>query len=185
MPFDNKAIKRQIQEINSKHCLPILSAIDNDNGISQGELAPQVNLLPSGLSAVIKKMTNCDIPLVIVTQTGKYRRYSLPEYVERYLADQKKENNDTQAQQVQEDRLFLLLQRFVEEAGKNWKETMNSLLLDEEIDYSSNIGKTFSAFINQMKTKTLTHDEDIDEIRAFINNEVLLYLIDKYSEADL
>ena len=62
---------------------------------------------------------------------------------------------------------------------------MNSLLLDEEIDYSSNIGKTFSAFINQMKTKTLTHDEDIDEIRAFINNEVLLYLIDKYSEADL
>lgn len=185
MPYDNKSIKRQIQEVNSKHCLPILSAINKDNGISQGELALKMNLLPSGLSAVIKKMENCDIPLVIVTQTGKYRRYSLPEYMERYLAEQEKEKSGERTQRMQKENLFLLLQRFVEEAGSDWKGTMNFLLQNEEIDDSSSIGKTFTAFINQMKKRTIAHDEGVDEIRVFINNDVLLYLIDKYIEADL
>lgn len=185
MQYSQTNIERQILEINSKHCRPILTAIYNDEGITQGELALKMNLLPSGLTAVIKKMENADIPLVKVTQAGKFRRYSLPEEIKQYLFDDKKAKNDIFIKQGEEESLFLLLQRFVEEAGEQWKEKMNLLLLDEERDTSSELGRLFAIFMCQMKDKTLVQDEEVIEVRMFIKNEVLLYLIDKYIEAEL
>lgn len=184
MQYDDKSIDKQVQEINSKHCIPILLIIYENEGITQGDLALRLELLPSGLNAVVKKMERCNIPLVEVTQIGKYKKYSLPEYMKRYLINLKKEKKDS-LKQRQEDNLFLLLQRFVDEAGEDWKEIMNFLLLKEEIDFSTGIEKKFFDFINLLKKKTINCDEGVLEIRAFIRNEVLLYLIDKYIEAAL
>lgn len=185
MQYSQKNIERQILEMNSKHCKPILTAIYKDEGITQGELALKMNLLPSGLTAVIKKMENADIPLVTVTQAGKFRRYSLPEEVKQYLFDEEKAKNDILAKRGEEENLFLLLQRFVETAGEQWKEKMNFLLLDENRGASGELEKCFTDFMRQMKDKTLERDEEVLEVRAFIKNEVLLYLIDKYIEAEL
>lgn len=87
MEHDKKSIEKQIQYINSKHCKSVLTIIYEEDGINQGEIARKLNLLPSGLSLVLKKMETSEIPLVNVSQTGKFRRYSLPEYVKNYMRD--------------------------------------------------------------------------------------------------
>ncbi|MCI9126377.1 MAG: hypothetical protein HFG28_04190 [Eubacterium sp.] len=181
--YNKKNIEKQILEINSKHCVPILNNIKEEEGITQGQLAIKMGLLPSGLSAVTKKMENSAVPLIIVTQIGKYRQYKLPEYMKQYLIDLETQQNDSILQQLQEENLFLLLQRFVDIAGDNWKELLNYCLLSEDLDTSSKIGKAFINFMDQMVKKTLIHDESVDGIRIFIKNQVLLYLIDQYIEA--
>jgi len=182
MEYDKTRIERQIQNINSKHCKTILSVINSEDGISQGELAKKLNLLPSGLSVVLKKMEFGEFPLVCVHQIGKYRRYSLPEYVQDYLnelngVEQNKDNTENES-------LFLLLQRFVECSGEKWKEEMNRLLLSEEIDQQNLKAKVFVDFMEVMKEKTIKEDDSVNDIKQFIHNEVLIYLIEKYVEAD-
>ena len=182
MEFEKKKIERQIQNISSKHCRTILAVIEEEDGISQGELAKKLNLLPSGLSVVLKKMETCEIPLVCVHQIGKYRRYSLPDYMQVYLNGFKE--SEKNANDREEESLFLLLQRFVEYAGKGWKEEMNRLLLAEELQQQDLKTIAFFEFMEGMKEKTAKGDESVNSIKIFINNEVLVYLIDKYIEAD-
>lgn len=183
MEYDSKSIDRQIQEISSKHCIPVLRIIQSDEGITHGELAEQMDLLPSGLSAVTKKMEKCDIPLLNVMQSGKYRKYFLPEYIRQYFHEQEEEKSGDFVHQIKEENLFLLLQHFVEAAGESWRDTMNLLLQEEKIEESSNIGKTFVQFMRLMEKKIGNQQEEVQTVRHFIKNEVLLYLLDKYIEA--
>jgi DNA-binding MarR family transcriptional regulator len=184
MEYERKIIERQIQDIASKHCESILLVIYEEDKISQGEIAKKLNLLPSGLSVVLKKMETSDIPLVNVSQNGKFRRYSLPDYMRTYLSDVKV--NKANDQKEKEESLFLLLQRFVEYAGHDWKEEMNRLLLTEELEQSNLKINAFYAFMEEMKKKSLKLDSNcVNEIKKFIDNEVLIYLIDKYIEAEL
>ena len=183
MEHDKKSIEKQIQYINSKHCKSVLTIIYEEDGINQGEIARKLNLLPSGLSLVLKKMETSEIPLVNVSQTGKFRRYSLPEYVKNYMRDLNKGGDDEKVET--EESLFLSLQRFVECKGHVWKEELNRLLLAEADEQSGTKVDAFYAFMENMKKKSIKSDDSVIDVKKFIDNEVLIYLIDKYIEADL
>ncbi|MFQ7156523.1 MAG: winged helix-turn-helix domain-containing protein [Merdimonas faecis] len=184
MQYDGKSVERQIVEISSKHCLPILRIVRDDSGITHGELATKMDLIPSGLSAVVKKMEKCSVPLLTIIQNGKYRKYYLPEYVEKYFAEKEEEKNAEFVRGLKEENLFVLLQHFVDLVGDDWRDTMNLLLQSEEVDESSEVGKIFLNIVNMWKKKEEAKDEEIQAVRNFIRNEVLLYLIDKYIEAN-
>lgn len=62
---------------------------------------------------------------------------------------------------------------------------MNLLLLNVDINISPEITKCFIDFMSQMMIKMQKKDEEIYEVKAFIKNEVLLYLIDKWIEANM
>lgn len=44
--------------------------------------------------------------------------------------------------------------------------------------------KVFVDFMEVMKEKTIKEDDSVNDIKQFIHNEVLIYLIEKYVEAD-
>lgn len=183
MEYDKKIIERQINEISSKHTLSILQIIKNDDGITHGELADKLNLLPSGLSAVVKKMENCALPLILVSHMGKYRKYSLPEYMKQYLEEQEAEKNKEFVNKVKGKNLFLLLQHFVEDAGVEWRDTMNVLLQEVEIDTSVQVGRHLVEFMDEMRKKRIDQEEEVKAVFRFIKNEVLIFLIEEYIEA--
>lgn len=110
--FDEKCIEKQIREIHSRHCEPILAVIDAEDGIIHGDLAERMGLLPSGLSSVVRKMQNCSIPLITVVQAGKYRKYSLPEYVKQYFAGKRQMRENAETRIMQEDNLFFAFAAF-------------------------------------------------------------------------
>ena len=85
---------------------------------------------------------------------------------------------------LKEENLFVLLQHFVDLVGDEWRDTMNLLLQSEEVDESSEVGKLFLNIVSIWKKKEEIKDEEIQAVRNFIRNEVLLYLIDKYIEAN-
>lgn len=62
---------------------------------------------------------------------------------------------------------------------------MNLLLLNVDINILPEITKCFIDFMSQMMIKMQKKDEEIYEVKAFIKNEVLLYLIDKWIEANM
>ena len=183
MEYDKKLVERQIKEISSKHTLPILQIIEQDDGIRHGELAERLNLLPSGLSTVVKKMENCALPLLAVSQIGKYRRYSLPGYVKQYLTEKEVEKNEEFLRKTKGKNLFLLLQHFVEAAGDDWRDTMNILLQEVEIDSSVQVGKYLVEFMEEMQKKKDVQEDEVKAVFRFIKNEVLIFLIEEYIEA--
>ena len=183
MEYDKKLVERQIKEISSKHTMPILQIVEQDDGITHGELAELLNLLPSGLSTVVKKMENCALPLLAVSQTGKYRRYSLPGYVKQYLMEKEAEKNEAFLGKTKGKNLFLLLQHFVEAAGEDWRDTMNILLQEVEIDSSVRVGKYLIEFMEELQKKKDAQEDEVRSVFRFINNEVLIFLMEEYIEA--
>lgn len=183
MEYDRKLIERQIKDISSKHTWSILQIVEREDGITHGELAEKLHLLPSGLSAVVKKMENCALPLLDVSQIGKYRRYTLPNYVKQYLDEKEAEKKEEFIRKTKGKNLFLLLQHFVEEAGDGWRDTMNVLLQEVEIDTSVRVGECLVEFMDEMKMKNEVQEEEVKAVLNFIKNEVLIYLIKEYIEA--
>lgn len=181
MEYSKNKIERLITEVSPKNCLLILQTVHKNEGITHGELASACGLLPSGLSNVIKRMQQCGLPLIEVSQKGKYRIYALPDYMKEYMDELEREG--CCEKQEDEDNLFLLLQRFVEAAGEQWRERMNLLLQSDEVDESAKEGKTFCDFMRQLMNQTKQGNELVGEVRKFIGNDVLLYLVDKYMEA--
>lgn len=73
--------------IPTKYTDKILYCLCLSGRCYHGDLAraETIQLSDSGLTAVMKKILSCKIPLVEQTKEGKYKRYSLTEEGERYV----------------------------------------------------------------------------------------------------
>ena len=78
---DYKIIQQQIIQSRTKYCEPILKLLFQEGELYHGDLADKLKVSPSGLNNVIKKIMETNPPLIIVNQIGKYKIYTLPDYV--------------------------------------------------------------------------------------------------------
>lgn len=121
------SIRKQIMGIRSKYCERILELLAVEGELYHGDLSEKLNMSPSGLSVIIKKMQDCDPPIIEIMQIGKYKIYTLPpkvkEYIEANLMEKKRNEKDAKAGReneqdvVGEDDILLCMQHFVEKAG--------------------------------------------------------------------
>lgn len=174
--IDYKTIQQQIIQSRTKYCEPILKLLYQEGELYHGDLADKLDVSPSGLHNVIKKIMETNPPLIIVNQIGKYKIYTLPEYVKEYFCSEQKtiiaDNNN----------LFLNLQIFIECAGGDWKKQMNLLLQHEEDDISEETITQFNNLITLLLNAFKSWDSDWKKVVRFLNNDVLEFLIKEYKE---
>ena len=84
-------IKRQIIGIRSKYSERILELLAQEGELYHGDLSEKLNMSPSGLNAIIRKMQECDPPIIEIMQIGKYKIYTLPAAVKEYIENKKNE----------------------------------------------------------------------------------------------
>lgn len=179
--MEREKIEREINQVRSKYGEKILYILKSERSMYHGDLAAKLEISPSGLNAIIKKMTEGEIPLVRVEQVGKFKKYSLPDEVRQYMENENPEQQGTGAsRKVCGAGLFLPVQRFVEAAGESWREILNLLLCGEEAGISQEEIKAFGELIKQMEELYVTESPELRLLRKFIKNEVLLYLLDEY-----
>lgn len=179
--MEREKIEREINQVRSKYGEKILYILKSERSMYHGDLAAKLEISPSGLNAIIKKMTEGEIPLVRVEQVGKFKKYSLPDEVRQYMENENPEQQGTgTSRKVCGAGLFLPVQRFVEAAGESWREILNLLLCGEEAGISQDVIKVFGELIKQMEELYVTESPELRLLRKFIKNEVLLYLLDEY-----
>lgn len=174
--IDYKTIQQQIIQSRTKYCEPILKLLSQEGELYHGDLADKLKVSPSGLHAVIKKITETDPPLIIVNQIGKYKIYTLPEYVINYFSD---EHNRVFEES---DNLFLSFQMFIDSAGADWRKQMNLLLQHEEDDISEETIILFKNLIVLLQNAYRNWDNDWKKAVKFLNNDILDFLIKEYEE---
>lgn len=184
------SIRKQIISIRSKYCERILKLLAVEGELYHGDLSEKLNMSPSGLSVIIKKMQECDPPIIEIMQIGKYKIYTLPpnvkEYVEMNLMEKKKNEKDARAEQgnaqdvMEEDDVLLCMQHFVEKAGGQWKDIFNKLLRNTYCDADKETRNQFEKLMALIIDAAKYKEEDIDELNRFINNDVLQYLLQDY-----
>lgn len=179
--MEREKIEREINQVRSKYGEKILYILKSERSMYHGDLAAKLEISPSGLNAIVKKMTEGEIPLIRVEQVGKFKKYSLPDEVRQYMENENPEQQGTgMPRKVCGAGLFLPVQRFVEAAGEPWREVLNLLLCGEEAGISQEEIKAFSELIKQMEELYMTESPELRLLRKFIKNEVLLYLLDEY-----
>lgn len=175
-------IQRQINNVRSKYCEPVLNMLE-EGSLYHGDLAEKLNLSPSGLNAIIKKMQESPVPLIHTDQVGKYKIYSLSEEVKRFWNKKKHRQIylDTKSVSIPgEITLFSELQRYVEIAGEQWKEILGLLLQGREKYYGKELIDCFETFIQQVEKAVIEKSDDLERMKKFLKNDVLLYLLDEY-----
>lgn len=172
-------LTEQIRRVRSKYCDRILSLLKQEGSLYHGDLAARLDVSASGLNAIIKKMQDVDIPLIKIEQAGKFKVYSLSAELKEYYQGQ--ENGDMGFPGVPP---MLLLQRFVEEAGSNWKEELYYLLTGNEDNAEECVREAFYLFASRMADLILA-GEDVEDVRGFLKNDVLLHLLDDYVRAEI
>lgn len=183
----DESIKRQIMGIRSKYCEPILELLAQEGELYHGDLAEKLDMSPSGLNVIIKKMQECDPPIIEILQIGKYKIYTLPPAVKEYMEDRKNERNGSkerwEAQESggeSEDNVLLCLQHFADKAGAEWRDTLNLLLQDEEYGEDAGIRKQFAVLMKAVLHADKYREEDIDRLKEFVRNDVLNQLLQDY-----
>lgn len=185
------SIKRQIIGIRSKYCEPILELLWQEGELYHGDLADRLEMSPSGLNVIIKKMQECDPPIIEILQIGKYKIYTLPPAVKEYLEGRKSEKNEKngseekfgEAQEFEgEDNVLLCLQHFADKAGERWKDALNLLLQDRAYGEDVEIQKQFTILMRAVVHADKYREEDIDRLKEFIHNDVLNQMIQEYLE---
>lgn len=174
--IDYSVIQNQIIQSRTKYCEPILRLIFQEGELYHGDLADKLNISPSGLNSVIKKMQESKPPIIIVNQIGKYKIYTLPEYIKDYFVDK---HGSTI---VNNDNLFLNFQLFIDSAGADWKKKMNLLLQHEEDDISEETITQFRNLVILLVNAYKNWDSDWKRVLKFLNNDVLEFLIKEYKE---
>ncbi|MBD5523919.1 MAG: hypothetical protein HDR04_05795 [Lachnospiraceae bacterium] len=174
-------IRQQILQVRSKYCEEILKLLFNEGELYHGDLAQKMKLSPSGLNSIIKKMQEGDTPIINMMQIGKYKIYTLPDEVRKYM---EKKAHPKQRQVVDSPKnsrnLLLCLQRFVEKADYNWKEIMNRLLLGDEEEISDDIRNCFRDLMTQVQWAEENDEDSFAEIKKALKNDVLIYLLEEY-----
>lgn len=174
--IDYSAIQQQIIQSRTKYCERILKLLYQEGELYHGDLADKLKVSPSGLHAVIKKIMETNPPLIIVNQIGKYKIYTLPEYVKNYFC------NERNTLITGNDNLFLNLQIFIDSAGVDWKKQMNLLLQHEEDDISEETIAQFRNLIVLLVNAYKNWDSDWKKVVRFLGNDVLEFLIKEYKE---
>lgn len=180
------SIKRQIMGIRSKYCEPILELLVQEGELYHGDLADKLDMTPSGLNAIIKKMQECDPPIIEILQIGKYKIYTLPPAVKEYIKNRKNEKDslagriDEEKESKGEENVLLCLQHFADKAGEQWKDTLNLLLQEKAYGEDAEIQKQFMALMSAAVSAEKYREEDIDRLKEFIHNDVLNQLIQEY-----
>lgn len=174
--IDYTTIQQQIIQSRTKYCERILKLLYQEGELYHGDLADKLQVSPSGLHAVIKKILETTPPLIVVNQIGKYKIYTLPDYVKKYFG------NEHNTVITNNDNLFLNLQIFIDSAGEEWKEQMNLLLQHEEDDISDETIAQFKKLAILLVNSYKNWDSDWKKVIRFFNNDVLEFLIREYEE---
>lgn len=174
--IDYAVIRNQIIQSRTKYCEPILRLLFQEGELYHGDLAEKLKVSPSGLNSVIKKMQESDPSIIIVNQIGKYKIYTLPEYVKDYFRDK----HDCTI--INNDNLFLSFQMFIDSAGSDWKKELNLLLQHEEDDISEETIDLFRNLVTLLVDAYKNWDNDWKKVVKFLNNDVLEFLIKEYEE---
>lgn len=171
---DYAVIQKQIIQSRTKYCEPILRLLFQEGELYHGDLADKLNISPSGLNSVIKKMQESEPPIIVVNQIGKYKIYTLPEYIKDYFRG--KHGSPI----INNDNLFLNFQLFIDSAGSDWKKQMNLLLQHEEDDISEETIVLFRNLATLLVNAYKNWDNDWKKVVRFLNNDVLEFLIKEY-----
>ena len=182
--MEREKIEWEISQIRSKYGEKILNILKEERTMYHGDLAARLSVSPSGLNAVIKKMQGAEIPLLNVEQIGKFRKYSLSEAVRDYMdgIEPAKHSPEKELREDDGQDLFIPMQRFVEAAYEPWRECLNRLLCGEEAGVSRELQEAFEALMKQMEALYVMDNPQLDQLRRFIKNEVVVYLLDQYLE---
>ena len=178
---DSEKIRRQILQVRSKYCEPILKLLFQEEELYQGDLAVKLELSPSGLSAIIKKMMEQKPPIIEMTQFGKYTIYTLPDRVRRYMErrggfkQSKVTDKETYGVNV-----LLPLQHFVAAAGTEWRDELNLLLQKRDKETCIENINCFNELIERAKEARQYDSRAYDELKKVIQNDILWYLLDGY-----
>lgn len=179
------SIRKQIMGIRSKYCEPILELLAQEGELYHGDLSERLNMAPSGLNSIIKKMQECDPPIIEIMQIGKYKIYTLPPNVREYMENRKNEKGVATGQEyagesVEEENVLLCMQHFVEKAGEKWRDILHLLLRDIPCDTGKETRQQYDKLMQCIINAEKYREEEIDELNRFIHNEVLEYLIQDY-----
>jgi len=178
------SIRKQIIGIRSKYCEPILELLSREGELYHGDLAEKMNMSPSGLNVIIKKMQECTPPILEINQIGKYKIYALPPAVKEYMEAKRGEGKafapeDSFREDAGEENLLLCMQHFVEKAGDKWRERFNLLLQGEE-DEAQEIKSEFERLMGLIREASKYREEEFERLNRFLNNDVLKYLVREY-----
>ncbi|MDE7130821.1 MAG: hypothetical protein K2O65_03350 [Lachnospiraceae bacterium] len=180
-------IRKQILQIRSKYCEPILEILGEEGELYHGDLAERLNVAPSGLNLAVKKMLESSPPIIEMTEIGKYKIYSLPPRIKKYVANKKNNNEYGEVLglgDVERDNLFLCLQHFIEVAGVKWKDKLNLLLQEKEKEEKKEVVEEFRRMMQIIVYVSQYDQEEMAELKRFLNNDALVYLLQRYLEID-
>lgn len=179
----NDSIRKQILGVRTKYCEPILDMLAQEGELYHGDLAEKLHMTPSGLNVIIKKMQECDPPIIEITQIGKYKIYTLPPEVKEYIESKKREGTSQKSfsqMYAEEEDVLICMQHFVEVAGNGWKDQLHLLLrgTDEEIDQARKV--QFDKLMHAIVETSKYREDEMEQLKRFINNDMLLHLIQGY-----
>lgn len=176
-------IRQQILQVRSKYCEGILESLFYEGELYHGDLAEKMKISPSGLNSIIKKMQEGDIPIINMTQIGKYKIYTLPDEVRKYM---EKKSHPKQRKNIDSTKysrnLLLCLQQFVEKTDSNWRETLNQLLQGDDEEMSEEIKDSFCDLMMQIQWAEKNNEDSFVEVKRILKNDVLIYLLEEYLE---
>ncbi|MCM1541774.1 MAG: winged helix-turn-helix domain-containing protein [Blautia sp.] len=179
------SIRKQIMGIRSKYCEPILKLLAQEGELYHGDLAEKLNMAPSGLNSIIKKMQECSPPIIEIMQIGKYKIYTLPPNVKEYMESRENEKGAAAGQEhagdsAEEENVLLCMQHFVEKAGEQWRDILHLLLRDLPCDAGKETRQQYDKLMRCIVEAGKYREEELDELNRFIHNEVLESLIKDY-----
>ncbi len=179
----NDSIRKQIIGVKTKYCEPILEILAQEGELYHGDLAEKLHMTPSGLNVIIKKLQECDPPIIEIAQIGKYKIYTLPSEVKEYIENKKKEENSQKSflqVYAEEEDVLICMQHFIEAAGNGWKDQLNLLLrgTDEEANQVKTV--LFEKLMHAIVEASKYREDEIERLQRFINNDMLFYLIQEY-----
>ena len=184
-----ETVREQINQVRSKYCEPILDILETEGDLYHGDLADKLELSPSGLNAIIKKMQEAELPLIQTSQIGKYKIYSLSEETKEYLRQKRmKGDQRLDRKSLNEEKrtsLFLPLQRFVESAGTGWKDMLGELLQGDHAECTEQTLNHFYEFTGQMAELSRHKSMDVERIQKFLGNDVLNYLLEDFLKEEI
>lgn len=172
-----ETVKAQIYRVRSKYCEPILQLLKKEGKLYHGDLAEKLDISPSGLNAIIKKINESDIPLVITEQIGKYKIYSLSQEAKNYFGHYKA---PAESSNKNEKKVFVALQKLIDGLEENWREKLNGILCGEDKYPDESVKDRFQIFISHMLAAKQDCPEQYQEVLQFLKNEMLIYLLENY-----
>lgn len=181
--LEDEEIRQQILQVRSKYSEPILELLFREGELYHGDLAEKLELSPSGLSAIMKKMMEGTKPIIDMMQIGKYKIYMLPDAVKRYMERKTQPEEEQQtAGKVYEDNAVLILQHFVEKAGKNWKDVLNLLLQGKYDEGDEEVKRFFGELIKYARVEQEYETDSYETLKNMLRNDILEQLLDEYIE---